>query len=311
MLRSMKPGFDRDRLEALEKSAEGGQKGAQKILAKGKKKAERAAKRKKFLVPFSFSERLPKTDHTVHHHMSHLTDRRLAFHLPTWLGSEELEDDPAFQVWQVDPLHQLLTFWQDFDVQLRRHLFLCLTNQDPRNDKIRVAKDDLHSVIIMNDTIYRHKFIRVNYTTYDMRREQDSINTTTRSDILMLSEDDKKKVHPYWYARIRGLFHARVFLNIPGVPHQPQDIEFAWIRWLGVHYPHDSGWKAKRLPMVGFIAPGDGTDAFGFIDPKHIVRAAHLMPCRTQGRSDNGLGVTIVRDTEEDDQDWNYFYVGM
>jgi hypothetical protein len=208
-------------------------------------------------------------------------------------------------------LHQLLIFWQDFGAQLRRHLFLCLTNQDPRNDKIRVTSEDLHSVIIINDTIYRHKFIRVNYTTYDMRREQDSINTTTHPDILMLSQDDKKKVHPYWYARIRGLFHARVFLNIPGVPHQPQDIEFAWIRWLGVHYPHDSGWMAKRLPMVGFIAPGDGSDAFGFVDPMHIIRAAHLMPCRTLGRSDNGLGATIVRDMDDDDQDWNYFYVGM
>jgi hypothetical protein len=64
-------------------------------------------------------------------------------------------------------------------------------------------------VIIDNNIIYRHKVLRVNYTTYDMRRAQDSLNPRVppagHSNIMVLSpenEEENNDPHPYWYARL-------------------------------------------------------------------------------------------------------------
>jgi len=62
---------------------------------------------------------------------------------------------------------------------------------------------------LVNDRIYQHK---VNYTTYNARRSQDSLNPCTHGDIMVLSWDDS---HPYWYARIMGIFHAMVIQTGP------------------------------------------------------------------------------------------------
>jgi hypothetical protein len=169
-------------------------------------------------------------------------------------------------------------------------------------------------VIIANDTIYCHKILRVNYTTYDMRREQDSINARTHPDIMLLSRDDKADKHPYWYARVRGIFHARAFLNDPTsmAPARMQDIEFVWVRYLGIQYQFKRGFKYKRLPIVGFVDPTtDETSPFDFIDPKDIIRSSHLIPDWTSGQGENGIGPTIAREPEDGDMDWNYFYVNM
>ena len=60
--------------------------------------------------------------------------------------------------------------------------------------------------------IYQHRVLRVNYTTYDMRRDQDSLNPQSHPDIMLLSHEDKNddNWHPYWYARVIGIFHANV-----------------------------------------------------------------------------------------------------
>ena len=45
------------------------------------------------------------------------------------------------------------------------------------------------SVKLINDRIYRHKVLRVNYTTYNVHRDQDSLNPRTHGDIMVLSGD--------------------------------------------------------------------------------------------------------------------------
>ncbi|KAE9387587.1 hypothetical protein BT96DRAFT_837432 [Gymnopus androsaceus JB14] len=50
--------------------------------------------------------------------------------------------------------------------------------------------------------MYKHKVLRVNYTTYDMRRAQDSNPIQrTHPHVMVLSDDDD---HPYCYACILG-----------------------------------------------------------------------------------------------------------
>lgn len=62
----------------------------------------------------------------------------------------------------------------------------------------------------LNNQLYRHKVVRINYTTYDLRRDQDSINPRTHPHIITLSMPGTD--HPFTYGRVIGVFHANVRL---------------------------------------------------------------------------------------------------
>jgi hypothetical protein len=54
-------------------------------------------------------------------------------------------------------------------------------------------------------------------------------------------------------------------------------MEFLFVRWFGCDLSPKPGWRAKRLIQLGFV-PGNGPDAFGFIDPAQVIRSLHLIP---------------------------------
>lgn len=68
-----------------------------------------------------------------------------------------------------------------------------------------------------------------------MRRDQDSINPHTHCDVMVHSPETKKNAHPFWYARVLGIFHTQV-LHIGEDVHNRsvQHMEFLWVRWFGV-----------------------------------------------------------------------------
>ena len=73
----------------------------------------------------------------------------------------------------------------------------------------------LSQVVFKGDRIYRHHLFRVNYTTYDVHRAQDTINPRTdHCDIMLLAPLDS--AHPFLYACILGIFHANVIYSSPG-----------------------------------------------------------------------------------------------
>jgi hypothetical protein len=157
--------------------------------------------------------------------------------------------------------------------------------------------------------MYIHKYCQINYTTYDVRRAQDIINTTTHADIMMLAhEDEAEKTHHFWYARVCTIFHVNV--TVKGYS-TVQEMPVLWVRWLGVDPDYAAGWTAKRLHRVGFVPDGGTTPAFGFLDPALVIRAAHLQPAFEHGRTEDLLGPSIARADEEADEDWRFFYVGM
>jgi hypothetical protein len=87
--------------------------------------------------------------------------------------------------------------------------------RDFDGDEQAFSDEEWASVIFVNNYIFHHKVLRVNYTTYDMRRGQDSINPRTHADVIVLAHEDDDpennlKPHPFWYARIIGIFHAQV-----------------------------------------------------------------------------------------------------
>lgn len=170
---------------------------------------------------------------------------------------------------------------------------------------------------------YKHKTLNVNYTSYDLRRDQDIINPSTHSDIMVLAheDDDEPDKHPYWYARIVGIFHADVrYIGDGSRSMEYERLDFVWVRWFGRDLTAPGGFAAKRLHRIGFVSDdGNGTSgAFGFLDPRFIIRAVHLIPAFHHGRTPELLkGPSMVRRyaTEQedghDDEDWQFYYVNM
>lgn len=162
--------------------------------------------------------------------------------------------------------------------------------------------------------MYAVKTLRINYTTYDIRRDHDTINPRTdHCNIMVRSPVTEPDEHPFWYARVLGLFHAKVMRVEPNRgSSQPMFVEFLWVRWYGVVPGYRSGIHVAKLPKIGFVEDSDEF-AFGFVDPSLIIRACHLIPAFASGRTVNLLRtreLTAARRPEETD-DWEDYYVMM
>jgi hypothetical protein len=156
------------------------------------------------------------------------------------------------------------------------------------------------------------KTLRVNYTTYDVRRDQDSMNPRMHCDVMVFSDEDNPESHPYWYARVLGVFHANVLHTSPQATNRSvQHIEFLWVRWFGVEPGYRSRLCQARLPVIGFLPESD-PQAFGFLDPSFVIRGCHLLPTFKNGRTSESLTATVSagRPIGEVD-DWTHFYVNM
>ncbi|SJL13966.1 uncharacterized protein ARMOST_17418 [Armillaria ostoyae] len=237
---------------------------------------------------------LPKGDPESHYQMS--LSRNYPLDLHRWLA--ENEGDLAVV---------------DFIPKLKEHILRRLfVHEIDLGDEI--TPEQLSRLHINNDRIFRHKVLRVNYTTYDVRRDQDSINPRTRSDVVVLANDlEAETVHPYWYARIIRLFHADVRYNDPDGDYEDRKlfrVDFAWVRWYGFDSCHRSGFTAKHPHHIGFV---DGNDpgAFGFLDPDDIIRAVHLLPVYRLGQTTEFLPPSIAQRPEENDHDYERYSVDI
>lgn len=194
---------------------------------------------------------------------------------------------------------------------MKDHLLGRIYEVDFDGDDIAYTDEERVTLSFVGGRIYRHKILRINYTTSDMRRDQDSLNPRTHANIMVLSHDDGN--HPYWYARILGIFHAIVqhpkFL-------EPKVMDFLWVRWYGADPDerYKSGWKGRRLPRIGFIPHvEDGlSPAFGFVDPNHVIRGVHLIPAFHFGVTDDLLPPSsTARLDDENNLDYINYYVNM
>lgn len=147
--------------------------------------------------------------------------------------------------------------------------------------------------------------MRVNYTTYDVRRNQDSINVRAHPDIMMLAPPGEEGAHPFLYARILRIMHANV--RFKGVEHR---VDFLWVRWFELDTSRRGGWGKLRLHRLRF-ADGHDERAFGFVNPSDVIRAVHLIPAFHHGQTMDYLDRSIARRPQDEDQDWKYYYVNM
>jgi hypothetical protein len=246
----------------------------------------------------------------MHHHMSDSKQHgQDAFSF-----SKAFPNDPATKVRITINrfFNYLLTIKQNFIPKLKDHLLGRLLHQQYDGDEQEFSDSDRNTVRIQNNRIYSAKVLRINYTTYDVRRDQDSINPRTNSDVMVLSRDSAPGAHPYWYCRVLGIFHAKVLHTGPAATNRSvQHMEFLWVRWYGEVPGHRWGFKAARLFKVGFV-PDTDDQAFGFLDPSLVVRACHLVPAFNDGRTADLLRAQISAARRPGEaEDWRAFYVMM
>ena len=192
-----------------------------------------------------------------------------------------------------------------------------LLSKEYDGDEQEYTDAERNEVVIQDSRAYLHRTLRVNYTSYDRRRQYDVINPASHLDIMVLSCEDAEDAHPFWYARVVKIFHVDVYHRLsrsaPQAVHtttETQRMDVLWVRWLGLDADARGGWSRKRLHGVSFI-PWDEPGAFGFLDPAHIVRGVHLIPNFPRGRTDSRLPPSIARPKDEGDEDWEGFYVNL
>ncbi|KAJ2932983.1 hypothetical protein H1R20_g4136, partial [Candolleomyces eurysporus] len=153
-----------------------------------------------------------------------------------------------------------------------------------------VAQSDESEEHIMNESdriffhsnrIYGHQILQINYTTYDLRREQDTLNPSTSRCHIMCLNDAESSASPnsprFSYGRVLGIFHANVaFFGEGTLDRRPRRFDFLWIRWfkeLGGQEP----WSACQLDRVAF-PPLKNLGSVDFLDPRDVLRACHIIP---------------------------------
>ena len=98
---------------------------------------------------------------------------------------------------------------QGFIPKLKDNILGRLLNSDYDGDSYgEFTDEERNSVRIAGERIYRCKTLRINYTTYDVRRDANTINPTTHPDIMVKSPETGSDAQPFWYARVIGIFHA-------------------------------------------------------------------------------------------------------
>ena len=222
------------------------------------------------------------------------------------------KDDKALEVRPYSLEELELTLLQGFLQKLKNHILGCLipgSKADDGDKEFTLAqRNALHFI---NNRIYRHKVLCINYTTYDLHWAQDSLNPQTHSDIMVLSHEDIENAHPYWYARIIGIFHMDVQYCGPELSnHVPRRINFLWVRWFTHNRNVQSGWAVRCLPCISFYPQGE-PEAFGFIDPEQVICAAHLISAFCFGHTTALLPPSIAHRKSEKDEDWDWYYVNM
>ncbi|EJD33608.1 hypothetical protein AURDEDRAFT_36903, partial [Auricularia subglabra TFB-10046 SS5] len=193
---------------------------------------------------------------------------------------------------------------QHFDYLLRCHILARLLNEKDVTKRYPEWRTD--EIKIMGGRIFSHARLRVNYTSYDMRRAQDCINCKThKSNVMLLADEDgEDSTSAFWYARVVGIYHARIFHPLL-TPKGPRRVEFLWVRWLGADPEWQSGWASRRLDRLGYVPASDG-DAFGFLNPALVLRACHLIPGFAHERTMELLAPSDHSDSKEGD--WRYYY---
>ncbi|KAF9240183.1 hypothetical protein BU15DRAFT_74100 [Melanogaster broomeanus] len=232
-------------------------------------------------------------DPLLHHYISDTSRNRIDI----FAFLRERQGDPAVE---------------HFIQKLKDHLLYRLLNLEYDGEDHIFTDAQRNNVRILDNLLFSPATMQVNYTTYDVRREQDTINPRTHGDVMVLSRETGPGYHPYWYARVLRVLHARVrHCGADARNLSVQHMEILWVRWYGIVPGHRHGSAVARLPKIGFVPESD-LSAFGFLDPSLVIRSCHLIPAFVDGRTTDLLraGQSDGRRSGEVD-DWSTYYVNI
>ncbi|KAF7293110.1 hypothetical protein MKEN_01468100 [Mycena kentingensis (nom. inval.)] len=263
--------------------------------AKRKAEADIGGRRKmrkkatKLTLDFAESEALPYKPPEFHSHVS--SSRNHPLNISAWLS--ENEGDPALK---------------NFQRNLKNHLLTRVLHPEYSSDGSEYTATNRNNIFIVNNRLYRHKVLRINYTSYDIRREQDSMDSR-HADVMMLAPEDSDDEHPFSYARIIGIFHCDVQHRVHGYLSAAAPVTLLWIRRFRLDKTWKGGFKRRRLHRVEFVPDSDDS-AYGFINPDEIIREAHLVPAFAHGSTEWQPDMDSVGRPGEHD-DWRFHYVNF
>ncbi|KZP19824.1 hypothetical protein FIBSPDRAFT_665092, partial [Athelia psychrophila] len=210
---------------------------------------------------------------------------------------------------------------KDFDSKLKKHLLpriLAILKQQGDTGGENLPPPDscrAEEVIILgrHNRFFEHHILRVNYTSYDVRRDQDMVNAhSSHCNIMVLCHScgdlNATDSVSYRYARVIGAYHVNVIYNGPGrVNLQSHRLEFLWVRWYDEIGREGDDWDSRRLSRLHFAHLQD-EDAFGFLDPSDVLRGCHIIPRfslnKVHGDSHGGWS-PLARDQ----CDWKEYYI--
>ncbi|KAJ3521207.1 hypothetical protein NMY22_g12407 [Coprinellus aureogranulatus] len=212
------------------------------------------------------------------------------------------------ETWDDDP------YAADFIPKLKQHLLPRIVEMLGYEGGIS-DPDAWANVVLKDDRIYSHKIMHLNYTTYDVRRDEDVIHLDTpQCNVMLLDADydsrcqfDISRSHPYLYAKIVGIFHADVQYH--GVEQGRmrsdafQRLDFVLAHWYSILGPRDE-FALDRLALV----PLHCDTAVTFIDPADIIRATHVIPQFSLGKQEQGVGKSLLVGAGAQDL-WNAYLV--
>ncbi|KAF9474973.1 hypothetical protein BDN70DRAFT_814828 [Pholiota conissans] len=291
---------------------------------------------RRFGTTDSYSTQLGELAHRLVKRLYGLTNKRDAIkqigkkytRQQVFRQAEKKEEDEANQPERLSEHHiishsrnapvDIFSFAQDGDPakKLQDHLLGRILGREFDGDTDEgFTHEDRNAVRFRNSTMFRHLTARINYTTYDIRRDYDTINPRTHPFVMVASPEIKSdpSAHPFWYAQVLGVFHADVQHTGPNSTNMAwKSMDFLWVRWLGMEPGRSFGRKEAKLPKLGFVPETDDY-AFGFLDPGLVLRGCHLIPAFNDGRTSDLLltqSPTEARAVGEID-DWVNYYVGI
>lgn len=194
---------------------------------------------------------------------------------------------------------------KNFYNNLLSHLLARHLHQVTVSDEPAYTSTELANVKIQYNTIFSHATTTLNYTAYDVTQDHDSINcNTSRRDIMLRACDDAH--HPFWYARVLGIYHANTYIG-PNSGNRPERMDFLFVRWFGRDPDWQGGPGTCRLDRIGWVPENDPSGAFGFLNPARVIRACHLIPAFSYGKTAQLLSPSQARDFPT--ADWVNYYV--
>ncbi|KIK46533.1 hypothetical protein CY34DRAFT_62856, partial [Suillus luteus UH-Slu-Lm8-n1] len=242
--------------------------------------------RKAFVRQLTQIERLNETtsDPQLHHYIGQ---------------SEKIYDDFGYYLRS----HAKDPAMKDFLPRLKTHI---LDRLEPGETTSHLDQE-FNSILFKRNRIYHHMIARFNFTTYDVRRAQDSINPRTpHCNIMLLKHraDSNQDDHDanYRYAKVLGIHHVNVVRA--GNVYKSRRLDFLSVRWYESVQSHI--WEACTLGRVRFM-PITNPNAFGFVDPGDVLRACHMIPAFSLGqRNPSECGMSALAG---DKHDWREYYV--